>query len=114
MLILQMAEKGEAELVSSIFHFLENNESPILEKRKWVEACLNLASPPAPLTDVLRQRATALTRTGLGALDSAHLAAAEAAAVDFFVTCDDKLIKRYRGTIRALTPAELILTLTSE
>ena len=111
-LILQMVEQGEAELISSIFHFLENDESPITENRNWVEACLNLATPPARLTDATQHRAVALVKAGVDLLDASHLAAAEAACVDFFVTCDDKLIKRYRGTIRALTPAELILILT--
>jgi hypothetical protein len=113
-LILQMAEQGEAELVSSIFHFLENDESPIMENKNWVEACLNLASPPTHLTEAAQRRTSALVKTGVRLLDASHLASAEAAAADFFVTCDDKLIKRYRGPIRALTPAELILILTQE
>jgi predicted nucleic acid-binding protein len=47
-------------------------------------------------------------------LDAAHVAAAETAAADFFVTCDDQLIRKYRGALRVLTPPELILTLTKE
>jgi predicted nucleic acid-binding protein len=113
-LILQMAEKGEAELIRSTFHILENNESRAVERREWVEACLNLASHSARITSEMEQRANALSKAGLKPLDAAHLAAAENAAADFFITCDDQLIRKYRGSLRALTPPELILTLTKE
>ena len=113
-LILQMVEKGEAELIRSAFHILENNESRAIEKREWVDACLNLALHSARLTGEMEQRANALTKAGLKPLDAAHVAAAENSAADFFITCDDQLIRKYRGSLRALTPPELILTLTKE
>ena len=113
-LILQLVEKGEAEMVRSAFHILENNESPVVEKREWVEACLNLANCIATTSTEMEQRASALVKTGLKALDAAHLTAAESAAADYFVTCDDQLIRKYRGRLRALTPPELILILTKE
>jgi predicted nucleic acid-binding protein len=113
-LILQMAEKGDAELIRSPFHILENNESRAVEKREWVEACLNLAIHSARITSEIEHRAHALTKIGVKPLDAAHLAAAESAGAEFFITCDDQLIRKYRGSLRALTPPELILTLTKE
>ena len=79
--------------------------------RKWVEACLNLASPPPALTDGLHRRATALGLVGLKPLDSAHLAAAEAAKADFFVNAADRRYKRYPRSDSRIDTAELILTL---
>jgi predicted nucleic acid-binding protein len=113
-LILQLLEKGEAELIRSAFHILENNESRATDRREWVEACLNLASSVARTSAEMEHRAGLLAKSGLKVLDAAHLAAAESAAADFFVTCDDQLIRKYRGPLRALTPPELILTLTKE
>jgi len=113
-LILQMIEKGEAELIRSAFHILENNESRATERREWVEACLNLSSQTSRITNEMEQRAVTLAKTGLKPLDAAHLASAETASADFFVTCDDKLIRKYHGSLRALTPPELVLTLTKE
>jgi len=113
-LILQMVEKGEAELVRSPFHVLENDESRAVERREWVEACLNLASHTARITSEMEQRANELAKAGLKPLDAAHLAAAESADAEFFITCDDQLIRKYRSALRALTPPELILTLTKE
>jgi predicted nucleic acid-binding protein len=114
MLVLQMIEKGEAELMRSAFHSLENNESPLIERRKWVAACLNLANRSARVTVEMERRAVALSKAGLKPLDAAHLAAAEDVSADFFVTCDDRLIRKYRGPLRVLTPPELILILTKE
>lgn len=102
------------ELIRSAFHLLENNESRAVERREWVAACLNLSSHAARITAEMEHRAIALTKIGLKPLDAAHLAAAESEAADFFITCDDQLIRKYRGGLRALTPPELILTLTKE
>ena len=113
-LILQLVEKGEAEMIRSAFHILENNESRVVEKREWVEACLNLATSVAMTGTEMERRASVLNKAGLKALDAAHLAAAESAAAEFFVTCDDQLIRKYRGSLRVLTPPELILFLTKE
>jgi hypothetical protein len=55
-LILQMVEKGEAELIRSAFHVLENNESRVAERRDWVEACLNLATHTVRSTGEMEQR----------------------------------------------------------
>jgi hypothetical protein len=113
-MILQMAENGEVELIRSHFHDLENNESRAIERREWVEACLDLATHSARLTAEMEQRARAIVKMGVKPLDAAHLAAAESADVKFFITCDDQLIRRYHGPLRALTPPELILAFTKE
>jgi predicted nucleic acid-binding protein len=114
MLILQLVESGEAKLVRSIFHTLENSKNPSRERKEWVSACLDLARHSAPVTNEMKRRAHALVNAGLTPLDAAHAAAAEEASVDFFVTSDDQLARKYRGALRVLTPPELILILTKE
>lgn len=113
-LILQMFEANDAELIESAFNVLENNENPNQERKEWIRGCLNLASYSVPVTDEMKQRAKVLAKDGLEPLDAAHLAAAESASADFFLTCDDKLIRRYRGKLRVLTPPELVLILIKE
>ena len=47
---------------------------------------------------------------GLKGRDALHLAAAENARVNYFVTCDDKLLRRARrigSTVRVVSPLEL-------
>ncbi|MEY2975873.1 MAG: hypothetical protein RLZZ435_10 [Cyanobacteriota bacterium] len=45
-------------------------------------------------------------------LDALHIACAESQQVDRFVTCDDRLIKRYKnGVIHLCNPVEFVLDL---
>jgi predicted nucleic acid-binding protein len=41
-------------------------------------------------------------------LDAVHLASAEAAQVDFFITCDYTVLKHYRGTLHIVTPLQFL------
>lgn len=40
----------------------------------------------------------------IGPIDALHIASAELARVDFFITCDYNLIKRYKGTMTIVSP----------
>ena len=114
--VLQLVETGEAELAKSPVHILENNESPLAIRRQWVEHCLALATVEIELSETIRDRAKSLANDGLKPLDALHLACAEAAKTDHFLTCDDRLLKRYSGVrnssvIPALNPSDFILSL---
>jgi len=55
-------------------------------------------------------RAEALIEIGFGIADAAHVAFAEQLA-EFFITCDDKLLKRCKQTtlrITAMSPLEFV------
>ena len=41
----------------------------------------------------------------LSLYDARHIAVAEVVQVDFFLTCDYDLIKKYQGTMHVMTPA---------
>ena len=106
--MLSLIEAGEAELVSSPIHTLENRRSPLSVRRLWVDRCLRLATHTVPLTGTIRTRAHELANTGQKPLDALHLACAEAAGADWFLTCDDRLIKRYVGPLTVQTPPNFI------
>ncbi len=46
----------------------------------------------------------------LSVADALHVAAAEQGNAEYFLTCDDRLVRDYRGTMRVLTPPEFVLT----
>ena len=46
---------------------------------------------------------------GVKPLDALHTAAAEAAACTHFLTCDDRLRKRYSGPLTVLNPADFVV-----
>ena len=46
---------------------------------------------------------------GIKGLDALHLACAERLKADYFVTCDDRIIRKYTGTIVVVNPVELTM-----
>ena len=68
---------------------------------------MNLADTYQNFSDSIVQRAQAIVQEyQLQPLDAVHLASAEAAQVDFFITCDYTVLKRYRGTLHIITPLQ--------
>ena len=111
-LVLSLLEAGEADLISSPIHTLENSRSPLAVRRLWVDRCLRLATHTVTLTDAIRTRAHELVGHGQKPLDALHLACAEAAGADCFLTCDDRLIRRYVGPLSRQTPTHFISSLS--
>jgi hypothetical protein len=111
-LVLSLVEGGEATLIHSPIHDLENSRNPFPLRQKWVEKCLRLAARNLALADDIRKRAVILEQSGFKAVDALHLACAEAAGANQFLTCDDRLIRRYSGQMIVQTPVTFITSLT--
>lgn len=95
--ILQMIEDDEIELVASTIVLFETDRSPDPTRRKWVQNVVMTSAQIHRVDETTLQRSRILEAQGLKSLDALHVAAAEIASVEFFVTCDDRLIKRYRS-----------------
>jgi hypothetical protein len=63
-------------------------------RRAHVLAQMALAADEIRLTRAIEQRALQLEAAGIAPLDALHVASAEAAHMDFFLTCDDRLLRR--------------------
>jgi predicted nucleic acid-binding protein len=92
--VLQRIVDGIDHLAWSAVLEFENSQHPLRDRRteiaRWVQrAVVNVA-----ISDQVSARAQALTEAGLGGLDAAHVACAEAGACDCLLTCDDRLIRR--------------------
>ena len=111
-LIIQMIEDASATLVTSSVIAYETSRNPQKDQRNWVAKTTKLANYSQQVDNDIRQRAIELERNEIKALDALHIACAEAANVDYFVTCDDRLLKRYRALgspkVEILTPLELV------
>ena len=57
----------------------------------------------------IQHRATILEALGLKPLDALHVAAAEAAAAEVFLTCDDRLPRHYTSLLRIQNPVTFVL-----
>ena len=94
----------------------ENTMNPFPERKEWVNDCLKLSRQNFLIDTSIRQRALELSRQqGIKPVDALHLACGESGQVNFFLTCDDKVVKRYRGKKMAvLNPVQFILKATEE
>ena len=93
--IYALAEAGRLELTWSFMLDYENSLNPHAGRKEWVELLSQLCTDtisPSPHILTLARRLMRLRR--IKARDSLHVACAEFAGCDYFVTCDDLLIRR--------------------
>lgn len=108
--ILQMREASRVELVNSDVLEYENSRNPFLHRKTWVSFYLGLATKYQQLGESIRKRAQALGSQGLGPVDALHLACAEESNAEYFITCDDRIIKRYQGeALKVMNPVGFVL-----
>jgi predicted nucleic acid-binding protein len=105
--IIQLAKEERVQLVRSAMIEVENAVNQIVARKKFVDSVMNLAANYQNLTDRIVQRAqTIVQEYRLQPLDAVHLASAEAAQVDFFITCDYTVLKLYQGTLHIISPLQ--------
>ena len=94
--ILRLVRQGMAEWVSSLVLEVEIGRNPDPDRRRDVGALLAHANEVVVPRPAEAARAEFLVRLGFGAFDALHLACAESAAVDVFLTTDDGILRRSR------------------
>lgn len=95
--ILAAVQNGDITLLSS--EAIEYELSRIPDDARYHEAMslLLLATERLILTDEVEIMAESFEIAGIAAMDSVHLAIASCAGADYFVTCDDKLLRKSRS-----------------
>jgi predicted nucleic acid-binding protein len=109
LLVFGLIEKRIISIVSSDVLVYENSRNPYAERQIFVTSVLRNARVIQTLNDSLAKRAQEIEVMGIKGLDALHLACAERLKVDYFVTCDDRMIKKYTGTIIVVNPVELTM-----
>jgi hypothetical protein len=92
--ILDAARAGAFALVRSPAHDFENERNPREDRRLATRLWLDAATASVTATAASAARARELAALGFGPLDALHLAFAEQSAARWFVTTDDRLLKR--------------------
>ena len=109
--VLAKCEEGSLTLVSSEILSLEVDRNPQPQKRAYVSAILERAPLVIAVDDDIERRAKELEQRGFKAFDALHLASAEAGGVDYFCTCDDRVLKKSRQqpdlSVKVVSPLEL-------
>jgi predicted nucleic acid-binding protein len=107
--ILQRIVDGVDQLAWSAVLRFENSRHPLLDRRNEIARWRGLAAVNVSISRELASRAEELVDTGVAPLDATHLASAEAAACDCFLTCDDRLMRKGRNlhlSFKLLNPVE--------
>jgi len=113
--VFAMIESKCLSLVSSEASIFENARNPFEDRRTFVSAVLCKARIIQTLGPTLLNRAQVIESTfGISGLDALHLACAEKLKADYFITCDVKIIRKYSGSILAVTPTQFDLQAIEE
>jgi predicted nucleic acid-binding protein len=92
--VLHAARKGTATWVSSVVLRIEISRNPHDANREDAIALLSYAQEVVVPGRIEAARAKELQAFGFSAFDALHLACAEAAHVDIFLTTDDDILRR--------------------
>lgn len=94
MTILQKCQTKTWQLINSTALRAELSQIPDLERLEKVNKILSLASIKVVNSDEIYKRASELQKLGFSAYDATHLASAEKAKADIFLSTDDRLLKK--------------------
>lgn len=103
-LILEFIENKKLHFVISSVVQYENSKNPFFERKIWIYSYLFKSSTCQKMNSKIKLRAEIIEKFGIDSIDSLHLASAETAKVDYFITCDYALIRRYKGDLKVINP----------
>ena len=108
-LIIKAVQNGELRMIVSPAHLVEVRAIADHQERTELLALLEKYGTKAESdTATMRERAEYLYSRGFGIADAAHVAFAEKCS-DFFISCDDRLIRkcrRFNIGVAAVNPLE--------
>ena len=107
--VIDLIQQQKATLIHSPFVENENSTNPFPDRKSFVAGVMRLATVYQDINEDTEARAaTLMEEMHVQPVDALHLAAAEAAQVDYFITCDYAVIKRYQGDITVVSPLSFI------
>jgi len=92
--ILEKAVSGAIAIIGSSTLLYENSRNPFAERKERVSSYLDIASKIIVVSDNVRKKAVSLEGAGFEPIDALHLACAEAGGAEYFITCDDDIVKK--------------------
>ncbi len=94
--LIEKIEKGADTLVVSEALLYENSQNPDEQRKIRVDSYFHLAKEFVEMSESDVERAEFLKGLGFSDIDALHIALAEKAKVDYFITCDDGIINLYK------------------
>ncbi|MBI5049245.1 MAG: PIN domain-containing protein [Deltaproteobacteria bacterium] len=109
--ILQKIKNKELKLIWSFMIDYENSLNPYDDVRQEIEMAASLAFKSITPDEAILNAAKEFESNGIKPRDSIHLACALNGKAEYFLTCDDKLIKRASAldmNIKVINPLRFI------
>ena len=109
-LIIDLINKNKIILVNSAIIEYENSLNPFIERQIFVKNLLNKAKVYQNLDNkILQEAAQIIKKFKISPSDALHLACATITKVDYFITCDYNLIRKFRGEKpKVISPLEFL------
>lgn len=106
-----MMKSGAVEYVWSDALDYELGQSPNFQEPDMIEPWKSNAVQMVPVDDALICRGEEIERYGLKAMDAIHVACAEAASCDWFLTTDRGITKKLHelGGMRIANPVDFVM-----
>ena len=101
LVIMSIVQTQKIQTFNSFVLEYENTRNPKLENRQIIADILSEASLYIHYDSAIAQKALEIEQNGIKHFDALHLACADCARADFFVSCDDDLVKK-ANTIKGL------------
>lgn len=111
LLLFMLIDCQNVEIVSSDVLLFENATNPYEERSVFVSFVLQKADCTQSVDAEILSRSQEIEKCGLKGMDALHIACAEKLKVDFFITCDDKILKRYKGSVNVQNPIDFIINI---
>ena len=100
--LLEYIEKGRHTLLNSDALVYENRLNPDSQRRDRISTYLGLAKEFISAEDIDFERAKVLRGMGFSDLDALHIAFSEKGQVDFFITCDDRILSLFKKNSQSI------------
>lgn len=114
--ILAMCRSGLVELISSDALLQEIKRNPHPDRKAFALRTLEMATRFVSTSRELLNQYSPLAIGGLKPFDALHAASALVAKADYFCTCDDKLLRRFKSlgfrSPKIVGPLELVAEIT--
>jgi predicted nucleic acid-binding protein len=93
LILLKHIDDAKVQIINSFAIEYEISKIPDIERELKIREYLNSASEFIELVPEIEHRAVEVEKLGFSGIDAFHIAVAEYAKVDYFVTCDDDILK---------------------
>ena len=109
--VLKIIKDRKFTLMWSFMLEFENSLNPYDDVRMEIEMVSKLAAEYVEMSDEIFASAKEMESAGIKPRDAIHLACAANGKADWFITCDDKLIKKGRfikNDVTVINPVDFI------